>query len=248
MGIPMPFVRRQRREGVMRTVVVGDRQEIFGAGIQALLQAGSSYTVVARCSHTDGLVTALRTHGPTLVVIGESLLQTSKFVLIEFLTNPDHPGRVIVLFDKANQTSLSEVIALGVHGIILKETAAERLLECVHQVGSGERWIDPNLLPCLLDPTVSPISKRLSSRETDVSRHVSQGLRNKEIARRMDISEATVKMHLHHIYEKLHINSRMELALMANLQPGQKPVQVASPPAAVNGAQFDLAARRLVTS
>ena len=231
----------------MRAVVVGDSQEIFGAGIQALLQAGS-YTVVARCSHTDSLVTAVRTYGPSLVVIGESLLQTSHFVLVPFLTDPNHPGRVIVLFDKANQTSLSEVIALGVHGLILKETAGERLLECVHQVCNGDRWIDPHLRPCLLDQRVSPIAKRLSSRQTDVSRLISQGLRNKEIACRMNISEATVKMHLHNIYQKLHIHCRTELALMANLQPAQKPVQVASSPRTINGSKFDLAVRRFVNS
>jgi two-component system, NarL family, nitrate/nitrite response regulator NarL len=78
----------------------------------------------------------------------------------------------------------------------------------------GRKWVDPSLLRHLaIAERPSPIASVLTSREAEIANLISRGLRNKEIARELHLSEGTVKMHLHRIYEKLRLRGRMQLAL-----------------------------------
>jgi DNA-binding NarL/FixJ family response regulator len=90
------------------------------------------------------------------------------------------------------------------------------LVECVSVVGAGGKWSDPSILQQLLTPgLLHGSAHKLTGREAEVAGLVSRGLRNKTIARQLRVSEGTVKMHLHHVFEKLHLASRAELAWAA---------------------------------
>src|SRR5262249_61606439 len=100
-------------------------------------------------------------------------------------------------------------------GILLGAAWATCLPDCVESVRNGHRWVDPDLFQCLaLAEGTARVSNRLTRREADIANLVSRGLNNKQIARELHLSEGTVKMHLHHIYEKLRLHSRTELALL----------------------------------
>jgi two-component system nitrate/nitrite response regulator NarP len=87
------------------------------------------------------------------------------------------------------------------------------LVECVNAVAAGRKWVDDHILQHMLTPRPLPQPEpKLTGRETEVAGLVSRGLRNKIIAQRLHVSEGTVKMHLHHVYEKLRLGSRAELA------------------------------------
>ena len=91
---------------------------------------------------------------------------------------------------------------------------ARSVIDCVESVRRGRKWVDPNLLRHLaIAERPSQIASNLTSREAEIARLVSRGLRNKVIARELHLSEGTVKMHLHHIYGKLRLGGRTELAL-----------------------------------
>jgi two-component system, NarL family, nitrate/nitrite response regulator NarL len=102
---------------------------------------------------------------------------------------------------------------------VLKDAGGDMLLRCVQAVLAGEQWIDreamKQVMSALANPPADAHLAELTPRERDVVSAVAQGKRNKEIARDLGISEGTVKMHLHNLYEKLSVTSRTELAILA---------------------------------
>ena len=113
------------------------------------------------------------------------------------------------------------MIRLGARGVVLKETAPRLLVEAVREVHAGGEWLEKGLvgraLRRLMDRESSLRSsiRSLTQRELEIVRLVAEGLRNRAIGERLFISEGTVKIHLHRIYEKLGVDGRLELALYA---------------------------------
>jgi DNA-binding NarL/FixJ family response regulator len=105
--------------------------------------------------------------------------------------------------------------------LVLKESTPETLLDCVRRVNSGEQWIDRETVTRALSSVLereaaeTEASHTLTPREIEIVRMVAQGLRNRAIAERLSISEGTVKVHLHNIYEKFGVDGRLELLLAA---------------------------------
>jgi two-component system nitrate/nitrite response regulator NarL len=113
-----------------------------------------------------------------------------------------------------------EAVRLGATGLVLKESSPEMLLECVRSVHTGGRSIDRDTwaraIGWMLDPDAAlQAVGNLTRREIEIVRMVAQGLRNKVIANRLSISDGTVKVHLHNIFEKLDVAGRLELVLRA---------------------------------
>jgi DNA-binding NarL/FixJ family response regulator len=128
--------------------------------------------------------------------------------------------RRVLLTAAIRDEEIVEAVRLGVMGIVLKESSPEALLDCVRTVHAGKQWIERDTLARALQSAVArPPAERspdaLTPRELEIVRMVSQGLRNKAIAERLAISEGTVKVHLHNIYEKLAVDGRLELVLCA---------------------------------
>jgi DNA-binding NarL/FixJ family response regulator len=112
-------------------------------------------------------------------------------------------------------------VRLGAWGVVLKESSPETLLECVRRVYRGEQWIDRETMTRAFghvmqrEAAMREASRILTPREIEIVRMIAQGLRNRVIAERLSISEGTVKIHLHNVYEKLGIDGRLELMLYA---------------------------------
>lgn len=109
----------------------------------------------------------------------------------------------------------------GVDGILLKELAPQLVLECVRKVAAGERWLEKRSTSRVIENLirreagVREAASVLTPREIELIRLAAGGMRNKEISRRLQIKEGTVKIHLHNVYEKLGISSRVHLVLYA---------------------------------
>lgn len=106
---------------------------------------------------------------------------------------------------------------LGVRGLVLREMAPELLVRCLRQVGAGATWLESRTVTRVLERLLRreagerEAAAVLTGREIDLVRSIAQGLRNKEIARELGISEGTVKVHLHNIYQKLGLDGRLAL-------------------------------------
>jgi len=103
-------------------------------------------------------------------------------------------------------------------------SSPDTLLECIRRVSRGEQWVDSETMTRALDTITRRESmtndpnRTLTARELEIVRMIAQGLRNKAIAERLFISEGTVKIHLHNVYEKLGLDGRLELMLHAQKQ------------------------------
>jgi two-component system, NarL family, nitrate/nitrite response regulator NarL len=114
-----------------------------------------------------------------------------------------------------------EAIRLGVSGIVLKEMAPKLLIQCIKKVQLGEKWFErESSVRALQKLTERESTMRvgyevLSFRQLQIVRMIAGGSRNKDIAKKLFISEGTVQIHLHNIYDKLDLKSRLGLALYA---------------------------------
>ena len=197
----------------MPTLVTADRHEITGAGIEALLQAGG-YRVIARCSHEDDLLRSVEAYRPDMIVLAENIVRRETAETVLRLRGRNCLMAIILLLEARDAITAADLLDLDVEGILLSAACARSVIDCVESVRHGSKWVDPDLLRHLaVAERPSQVGGSLTRREAEIARLVSRGLRNKEIARELHLCEGTVKMHLHHIYEKLRIGGRTQLAL-----------------------------------
>jgi two-component system nitrate/nitrite response regulator NarP len=105
---------------------------------------------------------------------------------------------------------------LGPEGMVLKTSDPSLLLECMDAVAAGRRWVDPEIAERTRNAQERAASAPpLTRRERELIELVRQGLRNRDIAAELGVTEGTVKVYLHAIFDKLHVENRTELALRA---------------------------------
>jgi two-component system, NarL family, nitrate/nitrite response regulator NarL len=132
------------------------------------------------------------------------------------------PTRIVFLTASAEDRDLIIAAARGAYGVILKEAAPDVLVHCLRQVAAGRRLLPlaNSDSPRMQDIPVGNASTEnvltvLTERERQIMHLVAEGLSNKEVGRQLNVSDGTIKVHLHHIYQKLAISNRTALAALA---------------------------------
>lgn len=204
-------------------LLIADDHRIVLEGIEALLR-GAGHTIVARCTDGAQVLQALATKHPEALILDVMMPGRTGIDILREIKQRQLPVCVVLLSSSINNSQALEAIRLGVNGLILKEAASADLLECLKTVAGGGQWIDPGAARLALNAVIAPAGSRsgaspgLTSREMDIVRYIARGRQNKEIARDLQISEGTVKMHLHRVYEKLGVKNRTELSIAVREQ------------------------------
>jgi len=197
----------------LATVVIASRHDIVSAGIQALLQA-DGHRVVASCSEEDDLLSFVDARRPDIILLADNVARQNAATTVSRLRMHQRSMAIILLLEERHATTTAGLLDLEVDGILLGGAPARSFIDCVRCVSDGGKWVDPDLVRHLVVVDPAPlVAHALTLRESDVACLVSHGLSNKEIARELHLTEGTVKMHLHHIYEKLNLSCRTQLAL-----------------------------------
>ena len=202
-------------------VVLVDDHPIVLQGLQHLFERHDEFRVVACCPDADTALDAVRQQGPDVLVLDLRMPGRSGLDALRTLSSEHLACRTVLLTAAISDDQVVEAVKLGAAGLVLKESPPEALLECVRHVHNGEQWIDRDTMTRALSTVLdreaaeSEASHTLTPREIEIVRMVAQGLRNRAIAERLSISEGTVKVHLHNIYEKFGVNGRLELLLTA---------------------------------
>jgi len=123
---------------------------------------------------------------------------------------------VVVLTASEVATDALAAIRLGARAVVLKRFAVETLMDAIRAVVAGNVWMPPSLQNQLAARLRDPSMNLLSPREEEVVRHVGKGMRNAEVAKKLSISEQTVKLHLNAIFRKLGVRDRVQLVLYAS--------------------------------
>jgi DNA-binding NarL/FixJ family response regulator len=202
-------------------IVLADDHPIVLHGLQQLFERQGDFTVVACCVDGPAAVEAVRTHQPDVLVLDLRMPGQSGVEVLRTLAGEQVRCKSVLLTAAVRDEEVVEAVKRGAMGIVLKESPADVLLDCVRKVARGESWIERDTVTRAFrtivgrDAAAEAAEDNLTPREVEMVRMVAQGLRNKAIAERLAISEGTVKVHLHNIYEKLGVDGRLELVLTA---------------------------------
>ena len=202
----------------MIRVLVADDHPIILSGIDAILR-DTPYRIVGKVLDGLAVLNMVDSLRPDILILDERMPQMSGVEVLRRLREQERAVPTVMLTGDIGGQRLIEALSLGVQGIVLKESAQDQLLTCLDEVVRGGRWIEPSLLHEALDLKMRPdggdrtILATLSPREKTIAELVSRGLRNREIALQLSLTEGTVKVYLHRIYERLGVASRTELAL-----------------------------------
>lgn len=202
-------------------LVIADDHPVVLAGLEQLLGSEDGFLVVASCTDGRQALEATLEHRPDILLLDirmPGLLGTE--VLAE-LRRRGMETRVVLLTAAIEDDQVLEAVGLGVQGVVLKEMAPQLLLRCLRKVHGGGKWLESESFGRALATAAGRRARngddpsRLSKRELEIVHLVGEGLRNREIGERLFISEGTVKVHLHNIFEKLGIDRRASLARYA---------------------------------
>ena len=208
-------------KNIIRIVIVDDHLALR-AGLCLLLEKQESMKVVGTACGREAAAT-IASEKPDVIVLDSDLGQEDGLAVLQQLLNGSKTSRILVLTKKADPETHRRAIHLGAAGVVQKSAAAEVLVKAIEKVSMGEVWIDRSTMGKVLndyrngqqkDPEADKIS-RLTRREREVIRLVGLGLKNKQIADKLFISEITVTHHLSSIFSKLEVSNRLDLLIYA---------------------------------
>ena len=206
-------------------VLLVDDHVVMRMGLRMVIESQPGLTVVGEAANrAEALRIALRERFD-IILLDLDLGDENGIDILPDLLDADKEARVIVLTGLRDSMEYRRAMRLGVMGLVLKEQALEVLVQAIKQVHTGEAWLDPALVATVLaeatracgpetDSETNKIAS-LTERERTVIVLICQGLRNKQIAERLYISQTTVVHHLTSIFNKLGVANRLELVIYA---------------------------------
>ena len=198
-------------------LALADDHPLVLDGLEQLFRLEPDIAIVARCRNADEALRVLRTESPDVLVLDLLMPGGGGLELLRATSDTARSTRIVLLTAVVDDDQLLEAIRLGAQGVVLKDMAPQLLVDAIREVHGGGQWLEQGLggraLRRLLsrEKRASAAARLLSSREREILRLAASGLRNRAIADRLSISEGTVKVHMHNIYEKLDVNGRIEL-------------------------------------
>jgi DNA-binding NarL/FixJ family response regulator len=205
-------------------ILIVDGQAVSRAGLRHLLQSYASLNVVGEAADGVQAVSETLELGPQVVLMDTHLPEGQSLEALRQIKQLNLDTKVLLLAAQDREEYLYETLRAGANGYILKDIAPDELVQAIHSVARGEILIQPQIASRLISRygRQSKNDKRydtLTSRELEVLHLLARGLRNKEIAARLYVSERTVNFHLANIYQKLNVSGRTE-ALSKALEQG----------------------------
>ena len=197
------------------TLVVADDHPIVRGGIVALLAAEPDIRVVAEAADGHEAVAAALDHRPSVVLTDLRMPGLDGVGTIEAIRSDWPEAAIVVLTTYDTDEAIVRAIEAGATGYLLKDAPSEDLLDAVRRAAAGETVLAPPVAKRLVERVRDPQAGALSLREIEVLRGVASGNTNAAIAAELHISQATVKTHLLHIYDKLGVSDRAAAVAVA---------------------------------
>jgi DNA-binding NarL/FixJ family response regulator len=197
-------------------VLIVDDHALFREGLRLVLEQEGDLRVVGEAAESAEALAQLETETPDVVLV-------SGLEGLPALRDRCPEASVLIVTGAVEPPSMAAALSAGVRGYVAKTAPPATLVKAIRAVRGGEIWAERRTLTMLLDGLLERVNgaKRLAgearalltAREAEILQGVIQGMRNREIADRLQISEKTVKTHLGSIFRKLNVNRRAELLL-----------------------------------
>jgi two-component system nitrate/nitrite response regulator NarL len=201
------------------TVVIADRHPVVLQGLSKLLGAHCDFSIVACCSDGKNCIEALRNFAPDVAILAASLPGVTARKILSIVKSEHLATRLVFFTGSDEDRELVMSAAADGYSVISKDVEPEALVQSLRQVAEGKSLLPRLSYEQVVSREQGAITQNaltmLTDREHQIMRLVSEGLSNKEIGRRLNITDGTIKVHLHHIFQKLEINNRTVLAALA---------------------------------
>jgi DNA-binding NarL/FixJ family response regulator len=207
-------------------VLLIDDHLVIRTALRMLMQSKPGIMMVGEAGSRQEALQLASSERPDIILLDLELDGESGLDFLPELLNLSAESRVIILTGIRDQEAHHRAVSLGAMGVVRKDNAVDVLIGAIERVHAGEAWLDPSLTARVLselarpgkakkeDPETTKIAT-LTGREREIVTIVGEGLKNKEIAERLFISEWTVRHHLTSIFDKLGVSDRVELILYA---------------------------------
>lgn len=207
------------------SVLLVDDHTVVRTGLSLILQKDPLFRIVGEAANSaEALMIAQREH-PDIVLLDLDLGDENGQDLIPVLQETAGNTRIVVLTGSRDENAHHQAVAAGALGVVSKNEMHEVVVTAIKRVHAGEAWLSPRLTANLVTHLASGRRKKenpetvkiasLSKRELEVVQYIGEGLKSKEVAERLFISEITVRHHLTSIFAKLEVSDRVELMLYA---------------------------------
>ena len=199
----------------MTRVLLVDDHPMIAAALEMLLR-GTEYELLHRARTAAEAITMLNKLKPRLLLLDVHLPDGSGLEVLRRISRGRSRPAVILLTAGMDDSQLLTAAELNPEGMVLKTSDPGLLMECMDAVAAGKQWIDPEIADRTREAKDRAASAPpLTRRERELIELVRQGLRNRDIAAELGVTEGTVKVYLHAIFDKLRVENRTELALRA---------------------------------
>lgn len=202
-------------------LVLADDHPLILNGLTSLFKFEPDFEVLASCTDGNAALEAIRRERPDVAVLDIRMPGLTGIEVARRVNAEKLGARLVLLTAALEDDDMLDAVMLGIQGVVLKEMAPQFLVQCIRKVYTGEQWLERRSTKQALEKLLKreagarEMATLLTQREIELVRMVAGGLRNKEIAGKLCISEGTVKVHLHNIYQKVNVDGRVALLRFA---------------------------------
>ena len=199
----------------MIRVLLVDDHAVVREGLERLLAAAADIEVVGAAADGDEALGLVQAHEPDVVLMDISMPKLDGVAATREITAASPSARVVVLTSFSDRERILEALDAGAVGYLLKDGEPDEVVRGVRAAARGESPLAPKAAHEVLRARAPRTTAGLSVREREVLALVAAGLPNKQIARKLAISEKTVKAHLTRIFQQIGVTDRTQAALWA---------------------------------
>lgn len=204
--------------GMIR-IVIADDHKMVREGLKQLLELDGDIQVVGEASDGEQCLLQVEETNPDVLLLDINMPTMNGLQTLQELRRNNSKQKVLMLTIHNEIEYLLRAVDIGVNGYILKDSESSVLKKAIYTIYQGETYIEPSLTPELKERmqrnSSSSTTEVLTRREVDVLKLLAEGLFNKEIAYRLNISEKTVKNHVSNIFKKISVSDRTQAAVYA---------------------------------
>jgi DNA-binding NarL/FixJ family response regulator len=196
-------------------IMLAEDHNLVRAGLEQLLGRADDFAVVGVAADGEEAVRLAAECRPDVVLMDLVMPGVDGIEATRRIRAAEDPPVVVVLTSFSDRDHIFRALKAGAAGYLLKEAEPEQLFRGIREAAAGLLPLAPQVARAMASSDPEPVARDLTERETEVLRLVRAGLSNKRIARRLSISEKTVKTHLTRIFERIGVTDRTQAALWA---------------------------------
>jgi len=204
----------------MINILIADDHAMVREGLKQVLELDNNIKIVGEAGDGFECLNMMDKLNPDIVLLDINMPRLDGIQVLEFVKQKEISNKIIVLTIHKEIDYLIKVLDIGCDGYVLKDSDSATLRKAVYAVYEGDGFVEPSLTQLLnsnlakRDVTTDK-ARKLTKRETEILKCVANGMINREIAEKLDISERTVKNHISNIFRKIDVTDRTQAAVFA---------------------------------